>query len=445
MSTGAVLSPQNIAPKYKRTVLLSLLAFIVSFCSTLAWRVLDVDFVTRIGSGRLAIVYVYAAIVVFSSSALMMIRSSRVTPQAIFQSVQKYATVGFVIIGGTQWAFDTCQHTWMLYGVKIFGYAYSILLFNAFWIALDPCNDRLHPSKLQTTLYSVLLYFGMASAGIWLQAYNLGAGQVGIVATFCSLLCWIIGRYAFDERGCSSLNDSAETNSDPIHRHHISKIIPLLFRSKRLIVLVLVSVFFSILVRSTEYSFIADFETRYLSVDNSGNGWRSIGSFVTLIGLGNIITLISWQIWSKCTIGRASLPIATVVAFCMINYDSTNNYPLFASVFVLIVVESLYAIVVESNLQHLLEYFDKQDRSVTRVLIDAVVEPAGLLLSAFLFLFPGFSIRTLGVIVVFATFLVLLYNWRVRRENALSSPKFFRRSAHFLFSIERKKKDQAMA
>ena len=219
----------------------------------------------------------------------------------------------------------------------------------------------------------------------------------------------------------------------------------MLFRSKRLVALVLVSVIFSILVRSTEYTFIADFEVKYLCVDNTGNGWRSIGSFVTLIGLGNMLTLISWQIWSKYTIGRAGLPIATVAAFCMINYVTTNNYPLLASVFILIVVESLYAIVVESNLQHLLEYFDEQDRSVTRVLIDAVVEPAGLLLSVFLFVLPGFSTQTLGVVVVVVTFVVLLYNWRVGHEIAASTPRLLRRSFTYLFASDRKKKDQAMA
>jgi hypothetical protein len=62
-----------------------------------------------------------------------------------------------------------------------------------------------------------------------------------------------------------------------------------------------------------------------------------------------------------------------------------------------------------------------------------------------LFLVPGFSIQALGVVVVLVTFIVLLYTWRARHENAGSHPKLIRHPFHSLFSIDRKKKDQAMA
>jgi hypothetical protein len=441
MAIDAVLFLQKIASKFGRTLLLSILAFIVSLSSTLAWRVADIDFVTRIGSGRLTIVYIYVAIVVFASSALIFFKNNQISPRGIFQAVQKYATSLFILIGTIQAFFDVKENIWLLYSIKIFGYAYSILLFNAFWIALDPCNKHLHPSKLQTSLYSFSLYLGMATAGLWLQSHNVEATNVGIVAIICSLLCWIIGQYAFP----SSLTPTTKVDGSSAKPHHASQIVQLLIHSKKLILLVLVSLFFSILVRSAEYCFIADFETRYLSVDNADGNLRPIGSFVTLIGLGNIITLISWQIWNKWTIGRASLPLATLAAFFMMKLCSTTNYSLLTSVLILIVVESLYAIIVESNLQHLLEHFDEQDKSVTRVLIDAIVEPSGLLLSATFFLLPGFSIPLLGGAIIITASMVLLYNWKHSRDALLANSRSVRRFLTSLCTFERKKKDRAVA
>jgi hypothetical protein len=174
-------------------------------------------------------------------------------------------------------------------------------------------------------------------------------------------------------------------------------------------------VLLSVLVTSTEYSIIADFESRYLTLAEAPNGVKSIGSFVTLIGFGNILTLCTSRLWSRFQIGRTALPIATILAVLMIRLGFMECPSLISSVLALLVVESLYPLVVESNMQYLLAHFPESDRVSARTMIDAIAEPAGLLLSAVFLFTPWFDIHTLGIGVVCVSFMLLLYSWSVDR------------------------------
>ena len=433
---GAVLSSVRSVPKYKKTFLISLLSFIVSAASTFAWKISDIDFITQVGAHKLTTVYICAAIVIFISSSIIVLRCSKIAAQTIFLEVQKYALVIFGILACTQLFIDSYRTIWFLYTVKIMGYAYSILLFNALWNTFDSYSNQEEPTGIQTTLYSASLYLGMTAAGCTLQQSPLGATELGLIVSILSLFSWIVGQMAFTEE---QIQTPSSYQKSTVHRHHCTQFFPLLFQSKKTITLVVVSILFSILVRSTEYFFISDFELRFFMVDNIEGSSKTIGSFVTLIGLGNIITLISWQIWSRLTIGKAALPLITIVAFLGIKISSLSSYSMASAVLILMVVESLYAIVVESSLQHLLEHYDEQDRTAIRTLIDAIVEPTGLLLSAILFLIPEFSVSILGVSVICIATFVLLYNIKIG--------VFQKKKRSFLHGIcsSTKESDQAIA
>jgi hypothetical protein len=107
-------------------------------------------------------------------------------------------------------------------------------------------------------------------------------------------------------------------------------------------------------------------------------------------------------------LGRAGLPVATVLAVLMMRIGFTDSHSLISSVLTLLVVESLYPLVVESNMQYLLARFSESERVSARTMIDTIAEPAGLLLSAILLIIPGFDIHALGIGVVCVALLLLL-------------------------------------
>jgi hypothetical protein len=389
--------------------LLALLAFTVSLSSSIAWKVSDVDFATKLGSDRLAQAYVFTALAIFGSSALILSGLKSLSPQAIFLSVQRYAGLSFGALAVLEILFSLSHYTSMIFFFKVLGYAYSALVINAFWIALYPYDEKSPVTAGQYTLYTFCTYFGMSAAGVWLQSDTIGARHLGLLVTGCSIVCWLLGTMALEGRKPLVLKRSIPLQVDQTHRPSPSQT---LFRamlgSRAVMTLVLGSILLNVLVSSTEYYFIADFESRFLTLQNAPSGVNSIGSFVTLIGFGNILTLFTSRLWSKFQLGRAGLPVATIFAVLMMRIGFTDSQSLISSVVTLLVVESVYPLVVESNMQYLLARFPESERLSARTMIDAIAEPAGLILSAMLLIMPGFDIHTLGIGVVCIAILLLL-------------------------------------
>ena len=414
MSNGAILTPLMTAPKHRTVVLLSILAFTVSIASTIAWKVSDVDFATRIGSGKLGEAYVCTALVLFAVSSLVMLRLKWLSPQSIFLTVQRYATAVFGLLAVSELTLSLSQWTESIFVFKVLGYAYSSFIVNAFWLALNPFDSQSRVTAGEFTLYTFCIYLGMAMAGMMLQSNTMGAGQLGLIITSCSIICWLVGSLAFGDRPVLLHRPPSHIEMVP-RPSPVQTLCKAMVASRAVFTLVVGSVLLSVLVTSTEYSIIADFESRYLTIDNAPSGFQPIGSFVTLIGFGNILTLCTSKLWSRFQIGRAALPIATILAVLMIRFGFMESHSLIASVLALLVVESLYPLVVESNLQYLLAHFPESEQVSARTMIDTIAEPAGLFLSAILLFTPWFDIHTLSIGVVCVAFMLLVYSWSVDR------------------------------
>jgi hypothetical protein len=414
MSSGAILTPLMTAPRHRTVVLFSILAFTVSLASAIAWKVSDVDFATRIGSGKLGEAYICTALALFLASSFVMVRLKWFTPQSIFLTVQRYATAAFGLLAICELAFGLSQWTTMIFIFKVIGYVYSSLILNSYWLALNPFDSQSQVTAGEFTLYTFCTYLGMAMAGVMLQSTTMGAGQLGLTVTCCSIICWLVGSLAFEDRPAFLRRPLSHIQSVP-RPSPVQTLCKAMVASRAVFTLIVGSVLLSVLVTSTEYSIIADFESRYLTLAEAPNGVKSIGSFVTLIGFGNILTLCTSRLWSRFQIGRTALPIATILAVLMIRLGFMECPSLISSVLALLVVESLYPLVVESNMQYLLAHFPESDRVSARTMIDAIAEPAGLLLSAVFLFTPWFDIHTLGIGVVCVSFMLLLYSWSVDR------------------------------
>jgi hypothetical protein len=393
--------------KCPRVGLLSLLSFTASLSSCIAWKVTDVDFAAKLGSDMLCEAYVFMAVALFASSSLILLGMRWISPQAIFLNVQRYAGIFFGLLACCEAVFSISQYNSVIFFLKVAGYVYSALVLNSFWIAVGYGDEKSGLTLKQSTLYCFSTYLGMAAAGVWLQSDTIRAGQLGLLVVCCSIVCQMLAKLSF------RIDDSAVLSAQsPVADKPRSSPVQTLFHavksSRAVMALVIGSILLNVLVSSTEYYFIADFESRYLLLNNAPRAVQSIGSFVLLIGLGNILSLGTSNILTRFRIGRAGLPFAAILSALMIRVGFTNSHSLLSSVLTLLVVESLYPLVVESNMQYLLDRFPEAERLAARTMIDTVAEPAGYILSAVLLFLPWFDIYALGIGVVCVSFLLIL-------------------------------------
>ena len=414
MDGGATECSCRTAPRHRIVVLFSVLAFIASLAATIAWKVSDIDFATKIGSSRLGGAYVCTALILLITSSLIVMRLQCCTPQSVFLTVQRYATATFGLLALCEMTFGLSQWAAMIFVFKVIGYAYSSLIISAYWLALNPLGTQSCVTASECTLYTLCTYLGMVAAGIMLKSNTVGAGQLGLTVACCSILCWFVGNIAFGNEPIL-FRRSPQHIQQGAHSPPIQTLYRAVMASRAVFTLVVGSILLSILVTSTEYYLLSDFEYRYLSLKDVPKGVQSIGSFVTLIGIGNILALCTSRLWSRFRIGRTGLLIAAILAMLMIRFGFAESHSLISSVLALLVVESLYPLVVESNLRYLLDQFPESEQISARTMVDAIAEPAGLAVSAIILCTSWFDIYTLGVGVVCMTFLLLLYSWSVDR------------------------------
>jgi hypothetical protein len=393
----------SFAPQRRHQIILqSVLAFVTSFSSSIAWKLSDADFATKVGSDYLAESYFLSALMLFLSSYLMLSSLKKESPQKTFIRVQKAATIGFSVLAVFEWFFHISQYQHVIFAMKGLGYAFSYVVINAFWISLDVYSRDSTVTKAQCTWYLFCSYVSMAAAGFCLQSETLSSSQLGICVAACSTVCWAIGKFAYEL-------PLKTTVVDPVlyRRPSARQVLWGAMRgSPGIATFVIASVLLSVLASSTEYSFIVDFEAKYMSLTDASQNIQSFGSFVTLIGLGNILTLFSSQLCSRYRLGRASIPLATVGVCVMIRLGFADNHSIFSSVLTLLTIESLYPLIVESNLSHLLGLFHESERVSARLMLDTIIEPTGLALSAVFLEIPYIDINTLGVAVVVVAMLL---------------------------------------
>ncbi len=410
MNTGAYPYSLATAPRTLKIILLSFLAFTVSLSSSIAWKVSDADFATKVGSDSLASAYMLTAFMMFIGAGCVLARLKKGSPQSIFFSVQKISSIAFGTLAMVETVFHISQFTSIIFILKVIGYGYSAIVLNSYWIGLDSYNSRTRLSTSECTLFSFCTYVGMLVAGVCLQSNSIGASQLGLLVACCSVVCWILGRIAFGA-AVNELYLPAKEDEPPRTEPFGQTIWQAIRSSSAVMTLVVGSLLLNVLILSTEYSFIADFESRLFSQSGTPTRVQSVGTFVAMIGLGNILTLFSYRIWSRFCLARAILPVATVLALITIRVGFTDCHSIFASVMALIVVESLYPLVVESNMQYLLNRFPPSERMKARMLIETIAEPTGILFTAILAALSWIDTHTMSIAVVFFTLALALFSW----------------------------------
>jgi hypothetical protein len=418
--------------KYVKVGLLALLSFTASMSSWIAWKASDVDFAERLGSDMLCEAYVCIALALFLSSSLVLLGLRWLTPKSIFFKVQQYSWYVFGALAACESLFQISQSDSMTFFLKVTGYVYSSLVVNSFWIATSQDDEDSEMTSGQLTLYCLCSYLGVAAAGVWLQSETIGSSQLGLLVMCCSAICWMLGKLAFGHECRQPFIQHSET-AEKTGCSPVQTLFRAMTSSSLVLSLVVVSILLNVLVSSTEYYFIADFESRYLSLNDSPSATHSLGSFVLLIGLGNILSLTTTRLFSRFHIGRAGIPFAAILSAMMMRIGFSEGNSLLTAVLSLLVVESLYPLLVESNMQYLLAHFPESERISARLMIDTIAEPVGLLLSAMLLVLPWFDIHVLGIGVVCVAVLLIVFSFSVdsrwRARQLASFKQMFSRAA----------------
>lgn len=409
MKLGAI-SVNNICTKDSFKVLLTaVLGFIVSLSSSIAWKASDVDFAEKLGSGYLGKAYILSAVVLFIGAMSFVFSFKKKSANEIFCNFQKYALFVFGSVGLVETLFHISQYKEVIFLLKVLGYVYSCLIINIFWLMLNPYKKNSRITATQYTLYILSIYFGMTFAGLLLQTCISGTHQLGLCVAGGSTICWLLEKYVCEATEEPLVENGKTNSSGCLDAKTFSS-------SQTIIMLVIGSLLLNILISSTEYNVISNFENRFSlsAVSNGGN--KTLGSFVALTGIGNIAALLSSRLVYHYYLGRGGIALTAFFSSLVLYFGFSDGNSLLVSGLALVITESLYPLVVESNLSRILEYFPDSKQLVTRALMAAFTEPIGLLLSALLLTMSWVSICTLGACVIALSFLLYIYSYTVEKK-----------------------------
>jgi hypothetical protein len=425
MTLDATRSQLSCIKSSTKTFLITLLGFIVSLSSSFAWKVSDVDFAKKLGIPYLENAYLLTAAVLFVGAMSFVIGLKRKTIREIFFIFQKYSLLSFGCLGITELFFHISTYPEAVFLFKVIGYAYSSLVVIVFWLLLNPYSKYAQITAGQYTAYITSTYFGMTVAGLLLRTSISGTHLLGAFVALCSFFCLFLSKaiYKYPE---PIIPDNVQSiKPTPLN------VVRALYSSQTMLMLVIGSVLLNILISSTEYSVISDFERRFATTAGSNGGNQTLGSFVALTGAGNIAALLSSRLVYHCYLGSGGISLAAIFAAFTLYCGFSDGNSLLISGLALVITESLYPLVVESNLARLLNCFPESQKVSARGLMSAITEPVGLLLSALLLRMSWITICTLGIGTIVVSFLLFLYSCAVEGKWLEFFSKF-RQKKYFL-------------
>ncbi len=372
-----------------------ILAFAVSLASTLAWKITDVDFAAHIGAKQLTSAYsIIGCFLILSGLLIAYFRKTK-SPERIFIRLQQHSWTFFLLLGFIEMQLGISSAPLGIFSLKVMGHVYSSVTLLTFWMMYDPYDPVLCISKKTFTLLLTAGYLGVATSGvIFNQLELIGSSSFIPIIGLLSFIVWFLANLCHPKAATRKQHASHETNeeSKSQKRHIITSHRSRSF-SRSTLFLIFGSVLLNVLASSTEYSVIANFESTFLSENESLSSSVLLGQFLTLFGLGNLLALLSTTIWFSVRLSPIGLMSAGVVAmlfahtggylFSSINPNVYMQGPsIFMAVGSLLIVESLYPVVVQSNMMNVLSTLPITTQRQARAIIESFAEAIGLGISA---------------------------------------------------------------
>ncbi len=363
------------------------LSFIISIASTFAWKSTDMDFASKIGTKYLSVAYiVIACILVCSGFFIAILRKNR-SPERVFIRIQQISWSLFLLL----WLFEIQYHFSAtipgLFALKVLGHAYSSITILSFCIMYDPYDPTSRISKNCYTLLQVAKYLGVAFCGTIFNLIPLqGTAHFIPLIGSLSFIVWLLANFCHPLALYEILPKQTLVPTPPEPLEKKKKV------SRAAFFLITGSILLNALAGSSEYAVILDFESNFLSA-NSQHSSEIIGQFITLFGIGNLLAFISCSIWYSVRLSSFGLmglggTLLFLIPFgekILLTFPFLNKFLAFgmdpsmlSAICTLFIVESLYPVVVQSNMMNVLAALSSSTQRKARVIIESASEAIGL-------------------------------------------------------------------
>ncbi len=377
-------------------------SFLTSLASTLAWKITDVDFATKMGAKHLPEAYgVIAILLIFSGITIAFLRKSR-PPERLFIRLQQISWSVFLFLWLIEMQHDISSVPIGIFLLKVLGHVYSSLTLLSFWIMYDPYDPFCRISKNSYTLLLTAAYLGIAFSGFIFNHVPLqGASNFIPLIGSLSFTVWLIANFCHPradqdsplkkgeaESSCSkSLKNGASSHTTEKPKKRFSR---------STLFLICGSILLNAIAGSSEYSVIANFEAKFFSQEGVSSS-AALGQFLTLFGFGNLLALISCAVWYSVRLSPFGLMAigATALLFAQFSgsiffwiplFETSSQAGLSSSIMTaaasLLIVESLYPLVVQSNMMNVLAALPITTQRQARAIIESSAEAIGLAVSA---------------------------------------------------------------
>lgn len=408
------------------------LSFIASVASTLAWKITDVDFATKMGAKSWS--YAYGCIALFlilAGIGVAVLRKSR-SSERIFIRIQQISLCFFLFLWLIEMQFDISSIPLGVFALKVIGHIYSSVTILTFWIMYDPYDPFCRISQPTYTMILTAAYIGIAFSGVVVNFLpHTGVASFIPLLSILSFIVWFVSNLCHPKAAERTFQQNISTKIEPVIFSDTPELSKKRRFSRSTLFLIIGSIALNSITSSSEYAVIADFESQFFEHEG-GYSFLALGQFLTIFGLGNLIALISCTIWYNVRLSPVGLMIIGALAICLAQCSpsialvfpnigemvaSWMNPAMMTAAGSLFIVESLYPIVVQSNMTNVLAALPITIQRQARAIIESSAEALGLIVSVIIM---ESTISLVGTIVSMCLFLCTVSGFLLLKQQRRS-------------------------
>lgn len=391
-----------------QAIFFAILAFVLFFAASLAWKISDALFLIHLSASRLPLAYGCISCALIACVSIVLYAYNRNTTSQVFYRLLLIATTFYAVVTVTLFTDFAKSTPWTWFVLKVCNHIMYVQLLSCFWTFVDQYY-HFQDAKRLYTLFNSSIYLGLTCTGVLIQAGLLGLTQIFILISSVLLLVLIIAPRItthFDVVPDDSEIEGTTSSEQGSWRQFFKT----LFTSRFTLFLMLGCLVSYLLMTTTEIGYFTSFQN-YFGLEKEAVNHdeasfqltRFYGTCLAIVGVANLIT--GWFFYSRLVLrfGVNTLVLITPIAFLITysgwSFDSSLFFPLIG----FIVVESLYPVIEDNNFNLLLNAVPIRLKPTVRVMIESFLEPSGMLLSSILLSVAFLDWKFLGLILAFCS------------------------------------------
>lgn len=403
------------------TFLFTLLAFLIGWSTTLAWRATDGIFMAKVGVDALTDAYWIASCFMIAIGLVLIKRINSIKAYKLLKSVSYIGVALFLVLTITLEILEEQHLTTFWFTAKVANQVFSVFIGSAFWLFYDQHFLKRYSNKHYAILCCAT-FLGYGFAGL-LMHFNQGDAHstflCQVALLFCSIACAsAISRFSPRRAESNTLIGFSDESSLRDYFQSLKK-------SPIALILAAATLLLFILSATAEYAYLYVFEDYYQSTSTawveSSNGSemaKTLGTCCALVGIGNVITAIflSCRCFMPVRFLAWLAPIFAGALYLTCNQDSMLLYPAIG----MLIVDGLYPLIEENNVNGLVGTVPSKLKQKVRLLIETFSEPVGMLFSSILIAYttmtPAALLYIVGALVIAVCFSLWIERLRKSRH-----------------------------